>query len=557
MARLGEFWRRMVFSFRRSRMDRDLAEEIRDHLARKAEKNAASGMAADEARYAAQRQLGNSTLQQEQSRLSWGFPVLESLLQDVGYGMRGLRRAPGFSTVATLTLALGIGATTAIFSIVNAILLRPLPFKDSERLVHVWTKTPIFPDVNLGVSKPDFDDIRSQARSFEAMALYRNLPMNLSGAGEPEQLAGAGVTPGFLALLGIHPQQGRDFQADDERLKNGNVVLISHGLWQRKFGGDPNIAGRPVTLDQKPYTVAGVLPREFDLGYDALVPLTINDEEAKTRRDWLFSVYARLNRGTGLQVAQAELENISARLSAQYPKEDAGIHLKASLLQGETVENAKTGLTVLLGAVGFLLMIACANVSNLILARGTQRQREISVRAALGASRGRIIRQLMVESLLLALLGGGAGLFIAVFGIDGFKAFAPAEVPRLNELRVEPAIAWFGLVISSLAGILCGLAPALQTSRSDLVFALKDRIAGSVARGTPRSFLRSFLVVSEVALALVLLAGSAPHGAKPGADASRRSWLPHGPYPHRGGESAADTLLLRPSPPDVCAAFAG
>src|SRR5260370_5530666 len=216
MARLGEFWRRMVFSFRRSRMDRDLAEEIRDHLARKAEKNAASGMAADEARYAAQLQLGNSTLQQEQSPLSWGFPVLESLLQDVGYGMRRLRRAPVFTTVATLTLALGIGATTAIFSIVNAILLRPLPFKDSERLVHVWTKTPIFPDVNLGVSKPDFDDIRSQARSFEAMALYRNLPMNLSGAGEPEQLAGAGVTPGFLSLLGIHHQQGLDFQADDD-----------------------------------------------------------------------------------------------------------------------------------------------------------------------------------------------------------------------------------------------------------------------------------------------------------------------------------------------------
>ena len=508
MAKFGEAWRRAIFFFRRSQMDRDLAEEMRDHLARKAEKNVAAGMTADEARYAAQRQLGNSTLQQEQSRSSWGFPVLESLLQDVRYGMRGLRRAPGFSVVAILTLALGIGGTTAIFSIVNTILLRPLPFKDSERIVHVWTKSPMFPDFNLGVSKPDFDDLKSQAHSFEALAMYREVAMNLSGAGEPEQLEAAAVTPGFLALFGIHPQQGRDFQADDEQAKQGNVVLLSYGLWQRKFGADPGIVGKPVTLDQKPYTIAGVLPRAFDFPSAILVPLSFSNDELKNRNSWFFFVYAKLKHGTRLPAAQSELDGISARLAAQYPA-DTGVKLNAMLLQGETTENAKTGLIVLLGAVTFLLMIACANVGNLTLARGTQRQREISVRSALGASRRRIVCQLLVESLLLALLGGAAGLLVAFFGIDGFKAFAPPDVPRLHELRLEPAIAWFGLIISSFAGIVCGLAPAVQTSRSDLVFALKDRTAVPFAAGMRRPWLRSFLVVSEVALALVLLTGSA------------------------------------------------
>jgi len=279
-------------------MERDLAEEMRDHLARKAEKNAAAGMSSEEARHAAQRQLGNSTLQREQSRSSWGFPVLESLFQDVRYAMRGLHKAPGFTVVAILTLALGIGATTAIFSIVNTILLRPLPFKDSERIVHVWTKTPMFPDFNLGVSKPDFDDLQSQAHSFESLAMYREVAMSLSGAGEPEQLQGAAITPGFLALFGIHPQQGRDFQADDEQARQGNVVLLSYGLWQRKFGGDASIVGKPVTLDQKPYAVAGILPREFDFPSAIFVPLAFNPDELTNRHDWFFFVYAKLRQGT-------------------------------------------------------------------------------------------------------------------------------------------------------------------------------------------------------------------------------------------------------------------
>jgi predicted permease len=507
MARLGEAWRRLVFFFRRRQMDRDLAEEMRDHLARKAEKNIAAGMTADEARCTALRQLGNPTLQQEHSRASWGFPALEHLLQDLHYGLRGLRRAPGFTTVAILTLALGIGATTAIFSIVNTIVLRPLPFKDSERLVHVWTKTPMFPSFNLGVSRPDFDDIKAQAHSFENLVQYRETAMTLGGAGEAEQLRCFAVTTGFLDVFGIRPLLGRDIELDDEQAKSGRVVLIGYGLWQSRFGGARKVIGERITLDQEPYTIVGVLPQEAD--YSLLAPLNLSASERQNRQSWMSFVYAKLKPGTRLRSAQAELDGIAARLRAQYPKTDAGIRLDAVLLQGETVENAKTALLVLLGAVSFLLLIACANVGNLILARGTQRQREISVRAALGASRGRIVRQLLAESVLVALLGGAAGMVVAVFVVDGFKAFAPGDVPRLRELRIEPMIAWFGLVISSFAGIVCGLAPALQTSRTDLVFALKDRGAASASPGTHRSRLRNVLVISEVALALVLLTGSA------------------------------------------------
>jgi putative ABC transport system permease protein len=513
---MRELFNRLRFLVLRSSMDRDLAEEVQGHLQRKAEENRAAGMSDEEAHYTAQRQLGNLALQQEQSRSSWGFPLLESIFQDVVYGLRGLRKSPGFSAVAILTLALGIGATTAIFNIVNAILLRPLPFKDSERVVQIWTISSQFGDFPLGESKPDFEDIKSQAPSFETMALCEPLGMNLTNPGEPEQVMGVVSGPDLLAMFGVQPQLGRDLQPDDEPASKGNVALISYGLWQRKFGGDSGILGRKLTLDQKVYTVVGVLPRGFEFPNDVmtatgvLIPLSVGNMPVLQNRGAHFlSVFAKLKPGTKLQTAQAELDGIAARLSNQYPEEDSGITLRAVLLREEVIEAAKSKLLVLLGAVGFLLMIACANVGNLILSRGVQRQREIAVRAALGAGRGRIVRQLLIESLLLACAGGAAGLLIAVAGVESFRAFAPRDVPRLSQLRLEPAIAWIGLLISSLAGILCGLAPALHSSRSDLVFALKDRTATSEAQGSRRFSLRSFLVVSEVALALVLLAGSA------------------------------------------------
>jgi putative ABC transport system permease protein len=510
MAKLSEWWRRIVFSFRRGKMDRELAEEMRQHLELKTRHNVATGMDEEEARYAAQRQLGNLTRMEEESRQSWGFPFLESLAQDVRYGLRGLRKSPGFTVVAIITLALGIGATTAIFSVVNTVLLRPLPYQDAQRIARIQTISPMFPEFQLGESIPDFEDIRSGARSFETVAAYQEKPVNLTGPGEPEQISAAAISAEFLPLLGVSPALGHGIQPDDEHEKNGKVALLSHRLWRDRFGSDPNVAGRTVALEQKPYTIIGVMPASFEFPRkrtDLWLPLIVTPEEAK-RGNWFFHVLAKLRPEQRMQAAQTELDNLAARLSSQYPKDDAGIQFKLTPLQDQVTGNAKSGLMLLLGAVGFLLLIACANVSNLVLSRGVQRQNEIAIRAALGASRARISRQLLVESMLLACLGGAAGMLVAVYGVDAYRALAPADVPRLSELRVDPAIAWIALALSSLAGILCGLAPALHTSRPDLNLSLKERAASGQVVGRLFS-LRGWLVVAEVALALVLLDGSA------------------------------------------------
>jgi predicted permease len=505
---LNELFRRILFTLKRRQMDRELAEEMREHLKLKTEKNLAAGMAAEEARYAAQRQLGNLTRMEEESRRTWGFPFLESLLQDIRYSVRGLRKAPGFALVAIVTLALGIGATTAIFSVINTVLLRPLPYKDSPRIARIQTLTPMFPDFQLGESIPDFNDIRADARSFEALAAYQEKTVNLTAPGDPELIRTAEVTNEFLPLLGISPAFGRGFLAEDEQRKSGDVVVLSYSLWRERFAGDPNIVGRAVTLEQRSYTVIGVMPVGFEFPKKdtaAWTPLIVTPENNK-RGNWFFTVLAKIRPELGLRAAQTELDGIAARLGAQYPKTEKGTQFKLSLLQEQVTGGAKSGLMLLLGAVGFLLLIACANVSNLILSRGLERQSEIAMRAALGASRPRILRQLLVESLVLSSVGGAAGMLLAVYGVNAYRSLAPANTPRLSELHVDPAIAWFALALSSLAGILCGLAPALRNSRADLNTALKDRAA---AGGRGRFSMLGVLVVIEVALAVVLLDGSA------------------------------------------------
>ncbi|MBZ5509151.1 MAG: ABC transporter permease [Acidobacteriia bacterium] len=511
MAKLGEFWRRSVFSFRRSKMDRELAEEIRLHVELKTRQNVEAGMSQEEARFTAQRQLGNLTRMEEESRLSWGFPFLESLLQDIRYGLRGLRKSPGFTAVAAITLALGIGATTAIFSVVNTVLIRPLPYKDSNRLVRIATISAMFPEFQLGESKPDYDDIKSSTHSFEATAIFRERAANLTAPGEPEQIAVANISAEFLPLMGVSPTLGRGFQPDDEQRKNGDVALLSHRLWQARFAADPSVVGQTVTVEQKPYTVIGVMPSDFEFlreSADLWTPLVLTAEESK-RGNWFFGVVAKLRPNLRIQEARTELDSLAVRLTREHPKENAGIRFKLTPLQEEVAGDVKSGLMLLLGAVGFLLLIACANVSNLILSRGVQRQSEIAIRAALGASRMRILRQLLIESLLLSCIGGAAGMLLAVYGVQAYRAFAPSNVPRLNELHADLTIAWIALALSSVAGILCGLAPALHTSRPDLNLALKERLSSGTARSSRRFSLRGTLVVVEVALALVLLDGSA------------------------------------------------
>jgi predicted permease len=506
--RVNELFRRILFTLKRRQMDRELAEEMRQHLELKTEKNLVAGMPAEEARYAAQRQLGNLTRMEEESRRTWGFPFLESLLQDIRYSVRGLRKAPGFALVAIVTLALGIGATTAIFSVINTVLLRPLPYKDSDRLASIHTISAKFPEFQLGESIPDFEAIRSGTRSLRGLAIYLQKTANLTGPGDPEQISVAAVSKDLLPLLGVSPLLGRGFLADDEQRKSGDVVLLGHGLWRERFASDPNVVGKSVILEQKSYTVIGVMPAGFEFPQKttaAWMPLILTPENSKPG-NWFYGVLAKISPDNGLKVAQAELDGLAVRLAEQYPKDDKGITFKLTLLQEQVTGGAKAGLMLLLGAVGFLLLIACANVSNLILSRGLERQNEIAMRAALGDSRPRILRQLLVESLVLSCLGGAAGMLLAVYGVDAYRALAPADVPRLSELHVDPAIAWFALALSSLAGILCGLAPALHTSRADLNVALKDRTA---AGGRGRFSLLGALVALEVAMAVVLLDGSA------------------------------------------------
>jgi putative ABC transport system permease protein len=509
MGRIGESWRKLVFLLRRKQMERELAEEMRDHLERKAAKNSMAGMSDEEAGYAARRQLGNLALQHERSRANWGFTTLDSLAQDVRYAWRGLRKSPGFTAVAILTLTLGIGASTAIFSIVNAVVLRPLPYKDSSRLMYVWTVSPYFPEYHMGQSKPNLDDIQKQSHSFKTLAIFQSVRLTLTGSDEPVQVSAAAVSTDFLNVFAIQPALGRGFLPGDDEGKNGNVVLLSHGFWQNRFSGNPHIVGQTLTLNDKLYSVAGVLPATFSFPdkTEAWIPLIVSEEDRLRRRNWKFFAIGRLADGVAVPTAQAEMDKIAGQLSRGFPEENTDIQLLVMPVRDSLVNQAaKSELWTLVGAVSFLLLIGCANVSNLILSRGVQRRREIALRAALGASRGRILRQLLVESVLLALLGGLGGLLLAGAGITAFRTLAPRDFARLDEVHLEPAVAFITFLVSALAGLLSGLAPALHGARADVNGALKDPAAGFTLR---RLWLRTFLVSSEVALAMVLLTGSA------------------------------------------------
>ena len=513
---LGQFFRKLQWAFERKRLDRELEEEMRLHADLKTEKNIAAGMDPEEARYAAQRQIGNATRIHEESRQNWGFAFLESALQDIRYGLRGLRNAPGFATVALVTLALGIGATTTIFSIAHTVLVRPLNYHESGRIVEISTVSSMFPEFQLGQAIPTLDEIRARAKSYDVISIFQLASLSLTGRGEPEQVGAAQISSNFLDVFSVHPLLGRAFLPDDEQRKNGDVALLGYELWRRRFGADPTIVGKPAILDGKSYTIVGVLPEELSFlpiagpreKTEVFTPLMIKPEDRTNRTAWMYMTLARLRPGVSQRAAQSEMDGIAADLARQYPKEDGSIHFPVVTILEATVGSGRKELVILLTAVCFLLLIACANVSNLILSRGLQRQREIAVRAALGASRTRILRQLLIESLLLALVGGIAGVALAMDGVKVFRSFAPQDFPRLEEIAVEPRIAIVALLISFAAALLCGLAPALATCRSQLNITTQQK-GSTTAQPHGRFSLRGFLVVTEVALALVLLTGSA------------------------------------------------
>jgi putative ABC transport system permease protein len=440
-------------------------------------------------------------------------------MNDLRYGTRLLIKSPGFTTIAVLALALGIGANTAMFSVVNAILLRPLPFPESNRLTMVWqTNSAVakmgFPLAPTSVS--DFQDWRTQGKSFEALSALEGWSSNLTGLDEAERIDGARVSANLFSLLCVQPLLGRAFVAGEDQLGKNHVVLLSYSLWQTRFGGDRAIVGRKLTLNQEPYTVVGVMPPGFNfpsetgapayMGFgtrcEAWTPFAPDAERVKNRGAHNLAVVARLKPGVSLTTAQAEMHTLAARFGQQYPASNKDWDIQLVSLQKQAAAGSERTLTVLMGAVGCILLIACANVANLLLARGLGRQKEIAIRRALGASRWRILRQLLSESVLLALAGGLLGIFFAIWGSDLLLALAPASLPRLGEVRIDGSVLFFTFLVSLATGLLFGLAPALQSSRVGLSDKLKEGDRGSTA-GHAR--LRNGLIVSEVALALMLL----------------------------------------------------
>jgi putative ABC transport system permease protein len=445
---------------------------------------------------------------------------METLFQDLRYAFRMLLKRPGFTAVAVLALALGIGANSAIFSVVNGVVLRALPYKDPEGLMMVWSllQAPAGSQ-EFPVSAADFTDWRDQNQVFEQIAAFHSQPFNITGAGEPEFLGGVRASANLFSLLGIEAKLGRTFLPEEDQPGAGHVVIISHGLWERRFGSDPNIIGQKLTLNDEPYTVVGVMPPGFQFprkgempaGYqfprqaDLYTPLAWTPNQIGNRGREFLAVIARLKPGVTVAQASADMDGIAERLKQQYPQFNANKEVVIVPLHQQVVSKVRTALLVLLGAVGFVLLIACANVANLLLARAASRQKEIAIRTALGASRSRVIRQLLTESMLLSLTGGTLGLLLSMWGVDLLTAISPANLPRVDTISVDVRVFAFTLAVSLLTGIIFGLVPAIQASKPDVNEALKE---GGRASSVGHNRFRSVLVVSEVALSLVLLIGA-------------------------------------------------
>jgi len=507
-------WRRLVSLIKRDRLENDLDEELRFHVEMRARDNAVSGMSLDDARSAARRSFGNLTLVREETREMWGLTWLERVGQDVRYGWRVLAKNRGFTAVAVVALALGIGANTAIFSVVNTVLLRRLPYRDPDRLV--WITQFIPAQGNTLVFDSDYFAWLRQNQMFDGMAAYRSPDFTLTGAGDPERLEAASVTASLFHVLGVDPMLGRGFLPEEDRPGGPQVCVLSHELWQRRFGTDPSIVGKSITLDGKPYAVLGVMPARFEFVGNfkpaLYVPMDLRETAGVAPGElhmfpW---VIARLKPGITIERAQSDLAVIGRGLQigykGGYAKMMAGARPQVMSLHDRKVGNVRPALLILLGAVGFVLLIVCANVANLQLARSLTRQREMAIRTALGAGRWRLARQLFTECLLLAVFGGGTGVALAAWSLSALRTLGPADIPHLADVRLDYHVLLFTLLVSVATGIIFGLVPVFTAAKADPNESLKE--GGSRLGSNRGQLLRGGLTIAELALALVLLTGS-------------------------------------------------
>ena len=501
----------------------EIVEELAQHLDDVYERSLASGASDAESRRVALRELADANLlPNELKRVHKPFherPVpggpgrsnlLTDFFQDLRYAFRMQLKNPAFTIVAVIALALGIGANTAIFSVVNSVLLRPLPYKDPERLVMVWEDASKFGYPRDTPAAANYVDWRNQNTVFEGMAAIADESFNLTGTGDPERLEGRLVSANLFPLLGVDPQLGRTFTATEDQPGSNHVVLLSHALWQRRFGGDNSIVGKSINLNGETYTVIGVMPARFEfpsIDDQVWAPIAFTAEDSVNRNRHYLQVLARLKPGTTLEQAQTEMRTIGARLQQQYPDSNTDLGVAVTSLHEHLVGDIKPALLILLGAVGLVLLIACANVANLLLARAAVRQKEIAVRVALGARRQRLIRQFLTESILLSTVGGVVGLAVAFGGLMLLRTFIPENISQAGQISIDLKVLGFTFLVSVVTGLIFGLAPALQAARFNQTETLKEGGRDS-ATGSSGKRIRGLLVMSEVAVSLVLLIGA-------------------------------------------------
>ena len=495
----------------------DIDREMRSHLALQIEANIKAGMSPEEAREKAERSFGNINRAVDAAYDVKGGGLFETLFQDIRYGMRMLAKHKAFTSIAVVTLALGIGANTAIFSVVNELLLRPLPYKDAERIVMLWEVSPRGRHQNT-TSRANFRGWRDQSTSYQYIAAFSDQRYNLTGIGEPEELSVQFATPDLFKVLGVDPVLGRTFLPEDAEPTAPAVAVLSYGLWQRRFGGQPDVIGQPITLNGVKFSVIGVMPQNFQFhikqrsgtGRPAELwsILEMPTGPGANERGRFLSTVARLKDGMSVDQAGTELRTIAARLSDEAPEFNKNYSAEVLPLREQFFGNVRRPLWLMLGAVGFVLLIACANVANLLLSLATAREKEIAVRAALGARRTRIVGQLLTESLLLALIGSVLGLFFAWLGIKALIAISPGDLVSLQSVGLNLTVLAWTLGVSLLTGVIFGLAPAFHISRLNLNDSLKEGGKSESGHASGSRRLRNVLVVSEIALAVVLLASA-------------------------------------------------